>query len=267
MNMDRIVARNMIQNSNRRGQGEEIVVVQEYDSCSISDEVPDKVCQTSYQSSSGLYRADDPLGAECNETSPFNKRGRRRLKGLYTNCPHEIIASDVPNNDLGVIQNFRDVVKGLKGAPGTERLVTAAFADPLTLTFPSSATETGIPCVGVILTFNFEVASTQALIISVQADRVANIFGGASVAAPERDVTLKYLAGCTVVELFLPFAMANVSSSVWGPRAGLITATGGGADSRVVITGLPAGAGTATVQWVSNYSPALERIAGAINNV
>jgi len=255
----------------QNGTRDPVLVGEEVSECGRGNGTPGGVCRSEWKSANGVYRAIDPLGEPCeNELSSQVVSGRGSMRGIYSDCDFQLLISDVPNNDLGVIENFRDVVKALKLTQGTNRIISAAMADPVALSIVQATAEDGLPAVGVFLTFRFILSLTEAPVIRIVTSNFDPVFFGASVATvtqPNRDVTIGFNQSCTTAKLFLPFASKDVSSDIWAPRGARIQADNATAsnNSTVTITGLPSSAGTVTAQFVSPTSPMLGPIAGAVN--
>jgi hypothetical protein len=236
--------------------------------CVNDSALVDKVCSTRWFSSGGQYSANDPAGMPCEtETSPYIKAGRAPLRSIYSSSPYNIVVSDVPNNDLGVAQNLRDIVKAMKMAQGTQRQQSAAFAAPTTVAFAGGvavAAENGLPIFGVYVRMAFQVSLAIANQVQFALSAVGTFIGGG--AAPTRDITIEFTETSAVFEVILLCASADAQSQLWAPRAGTLIATGAGANTTLTITGLTAGAGTATVRFLTAHSPVLADLVGAISN-
>lgn len=234
--------------------------------CRIDNDVQEQVCSTSWFTAEGDYRANDPLGAPCpGELSKTLVQGRRRLKGLYSSCRHRIVTSDVPNNDLGVIQNFRDIVKAAKPFKGQQELISATFAAPTTLTLTTAVASDRSAAVGVYVKLAFQYSLTQASVITVAISNLLPPYGTDTTNVGTRSLSFSVLEACSSLELFVPFAAADGNSTLWAPRMALLDADGTG-NSAISISGVTAAAGTAFGQFVSANNPVLAPIAGVMNN-
>lgn len=238
----------------------EVGVVESAASCASDDQrVRDHVCSTEWSTSAGIFRPTDPLGAPCdNEMSAYTLQGRRPMKGVYARCSFQLIQTDVPNDDLGVIANFRDAVKALKVQPGS--LVTKSQDFNSTNTFDFSDTPAYAVGVGVWLNFRFQYALTQALIVRIRTVGFKDLYTRTT--SVDRDVKIRFNQGCIVAPVFVPFASPEFGSNIWATRGAFTE----GEEVDVIVEGLPTGTGNVDATFLSPNNPILEEIAGALNN-
>lgn len=248
-------------------------------------------CSTEWASPSGIVGAGDPLGKPCaarNENSQYLRQGQEvRAKSFYCSCPYTLISTDTVVDDLGPLRNLRDVGAALKAlGPGTDLRQGLDMAEPNSF-FQTSATAAelaGRPFQGTFLLLAFQAMLTTPVSMGINIGRFAQINPFARYntvtsriepSAPtrevERNLTVELEAGCQVVKMYVPFAAPQGVSNFWAPCAASFSAEED-ADvytsySKVIITGLPAGAGKAYAQMVGAYSTVLSQVSGALNNI
>lgn len=254
---------------------------------SCNDKSLDKeVCSTAWATPRGTTAPDDPLGYPCagkDERSAYIRAGQeQRLRSVYCSCPYTLIRTDTVVDDLGPVRNIRDVNAAAKAlGRGSDTRSSLAMADPLV--FTPAANEAMQIITGVYVMLAFQALTTTPVSIGVALDSFASVGGPRAPAllppgarspsyghAISRDVQLELEAGCMAVGIFVPFAAAQLGSRFFGPCAAVITAAVGEAAfapvSTVTLTGLPAAAGSAYVQYVGPYSTMWSTVSGAINN-
>lgn len=213
-------------------------------------------CATAWPNPEGVSRPLDPMTAPCDfEPSPTWIRQHKQLLGVESSCRIRLRNTDVPNNDLGVVKNFSDVVSAAKGlGPGSETLYSAAMTATVTL----NAVVPRSIGVGIYVMFDFNLASTIATSLRVTTENCESIVFGQSV---NRDITFDMLDACVAFSIFMPFAAQQASTNVWGPHAALIEEL---SPSRIVIYGLPASSGVVKATFVGPYGVDLNEVSARL---
>lgn len=216
-------------------------------------------CYTTWYKAKNSNRAEDPLNQPCaNELSAFVRDGSTKMRSFFASCPFEIINADVPGDDLGNVSAFRAAVDGARALGiGDPTTYVNALSSPLVVTGVGAG---GRVQLGVYARIAFDIPTTQALILTVATAGAITVVGSVAV---NRSITVQFQAGCNTIELFVPFALPESSSTqIWAPRVSAIAP----ASLSATFTGLPTGGGSIATQFLSANSPVLGDIAGAILN-
>lgn len=239
-------------------------------------------CSTTWFQSRGDTRPQAPGNAPCgDELSAHVLKGRRKMPSIVVSCPFQILGNDVPIDDLGVLDTFRNVCVGAQAlGQGANTVLQAAMAATVTFDFSNlGLLTTAIGpsiAVGIWVKLAFNIAQTNATTLNITTGGTATKPFTTPIGSPvSRNVTIELLDSCPTVEIFVPFSRQQNNGSVGFPIVSpfapvsvivgqLTEATAG--SSTVIVTGLPAGVGSVSCQLVGPNSQLLPGVFGALNN-
>lgn len=186
-------------------------------------------------------------------------QARRPLSSIYSNASGRVVGPDVPRDFLGTVGGLRSVMSCCRvNGPGDDLPVSVPFGN-----FSSSVTRATAPeytefsaaraFYGWFIKLAYQALSAQAPTITITTEN-HNTIGGMPI---DRNVSIEFAAfppSGAVFLIFLPAARpvslgATGLSGTWAPFPGVF---GGDDDapSRVSVTGLTAGAGVMSVEWL-----------------
>jgi hypothetical protein len=238
---------------------------------SYSDKGSRVICRASAGPVTGPVGPVNSLWGSCptdNELSAWVKRGRFPLESVYVGCycpggtvrdAVELVAWDVPNNDLGVTANARALspASANVSARGDLNQPTAPLSS-----FVQNFAAVDLAEVDVLYGFiGFPDLYKQPFTVRMRSTGIVDGSGNPI----GRDVTLRIKRPCEAVEIWLPLASPMTGANVWGPASGRTTLVPDA--SSIIISGAPSGApGTIATAFVGPYHNLAPEFAATILN-